>query len=152
MKNLSGFIDSMLHGTKRALWCLGLFALAACSQSEKIITSAGKYAGDDGRLSVNIGAPDSSHLSILVKWETVSRNGVHMTQTEGSAMPMPVRANQWMFYFRGNDELWFYDGGVLSCYKGTAAELSLAQSCSEANIADRAPEAVRQWIKSKTAL
>lgn len=139
----------------RAYIVLALLCLAACARhNNQLITSSGTYTAPEGKLVLEIAAPDPSHLGFRVDWKTALKSGASSLFSLGSTQAPfhSVAAGHWAFCIVSADEVWFFNDGIYSQYKGRGNELVVTQSCNDPALADRAPEVLKNWaINPKVA-
>lgn len=133
--------------------------LAACvggaRAEERLVTSPGKYLRAESKTSIEVASPDPDHLSyqIVFTSEWVDKaTGRRLTgvRTIGSKEPLPVEREKWAFCFGSEGEVWLYLGkGSVCSYKSGASGVVMSATCSEPEIAERAPVALKAWIKLK---
>jgi hypothetical protein len=141
-------LERSANTTRRHIFLFLLLFTACVRHENQLITLPGKYAAPEGKLTLDIVVPDPGHLGFRVDWKTELRNGGSSLFALGSTKgPFPpVVAGQWAFCIVGRDEVWLFDGGIYSQYKGRGNELFLTQSCTDPTMADRAPEILKKWV------
>jgi hypothetical protein len=139
-----------------ALRIIPLFFLCLFGRADDgLVTSAGKYGHGDGKTWLEVSLPDPDHIVWAITFKTervdpVTGKTLGRIRSVNSPKPYPVARDSWAFCFGADREVWFYDGkGSLLSYKDGAAGMTLLGTCSDPEIAKRAPNALQSWVKRK---
>ena len=131
---------------------IGFATIGRCE--ERLVTSAGKHSGENGKMNLELSSVDEKHIQFCVSWEGKRQleDGLIATTTWEQKFdePVPVAPQKWAFCFVGGDELWFCNGeGIIYRYKGAANGLESSANCTDKNLEEAAPKILKKWIKER---
>ena len=122
---------------------------------EDLITAAGKFGRDEGRITLEVNLPDPDHLVWTLVFKSdyvhpVTGKTWNRSRSVRADVPLPVAREKWAFCFGVEGQVWLYDGnGTILRYQDSAAGMKTVGKCADPEIEKQAPAALQSWIKKK---
>jgi hypothetical protein len=130
-----------------------LAATSGFAQAAELVTHFGRHASKATNVTVEVSPAGADHLTFTIAFRTKITNpagggGTVEATSSASVNECPVRAGAWAFCVAKANEIWFYDGDrSFTRLRNTPDAIRTSATCSEPNLGEQAPDALKKWIK-----
>jgi len=155
-RGASDFFRSARNFMRTSLFILFLLAATpGVAQDAELVTRFGRHVSKAMNVTVEVSKASATHINFTIAFKSKIPNpsgGGRSVEVTSSVdvKECAVSAGAWAFCITREDEIWFYDGDRLfTRLHNTPDAIRKSATCSEPNLGEQAPEALKKWIQKK---